>query len=275
MMHVKEIITKDRLIRDLRDIGLCEGDMVYVHTSMKSIGWIDGGAETLIDAFLCVLGEGGTLAVPTHTLSFVGRGVRPYNPKTTPTILGTFPEAVWRHQSSLRSQHASHSSAAIGAKAEFLTNRHNPAHALDYDSPLHRLYRSHGKVLLLVVANTSNTSLHLAESLANSGYTRLPYDASWGSSTHRVLEDGTVQTDEQIGYPGCSGSFQLMNSFFKYNDISRFGRIGNAQSQLLMAHKMVDLTVDVLQHKHDFLLCDNENCPSCPPRKEYLRKHVK
>jgi aminoglycoside 3-N-acetyltransferase len=92
----KNNVTKEMLIKDFRSIGINEGDMIYVHSSLKSIGWLENGTDTLTDAFLYVLGEDGTLSVPTHTLSFIERGVPPYEPDKTLSLLGTYPNAVWR-----------------------------------------------------------------------------------------------------------------------------------------------------------------------------------
>ena len=135
-------VCQESLACDLIRIGLVPGDMVYVHSSMKKIGWIQGGPEALVQAFLEVLGPEGTLAVPTHTLSFPGRGAEPFDAMSTPTVLGLFPEIVRRYPGALRSGHASHSSAAIGAKASFLTKGHDPCHALAEQSPLYRLCRN-------------------------------------------------------------------------------------------------------------------------------------
>ena len=37
---------------DLKSIGLCPGDSVLVHSSFKSMGQVEGGIQTLIDAIL-------------------------------------------------------------------------------------------------------------------------------------------------------------------------------------------------------------------------------
>jgi aminoglycoside 3-N-acetyltransferase len=62
-------ITRKKLVEDLQGIGLQRGDLVYVHSSMKRVGWIQDGINGLTDAFLEVLGEEETLAVPTHFLT--------------------------------------------------------------------------------------------------------------------------------------------------------------------------------------------------------------
>ena len=63
---MKNDVTKEILITDLRRIGVNKGDIIYVHSSLKSIGWLENGADTLIEAFLVVLGDEGTLTVSTR-----------------------------------------------------------------------------------------------------------------------------------------------------------------------------------------------------------------
>ena len=45
-----ERIDKERIIKDLKDLGLKEGDTVIVHSSLSSLGYVEGGADTVIDA---------------------------------------------------------------------------------------------------------------------------------------------------------------------------------------------------------------------------------
>ena len=55
------MITKLNLIRDLEDIGVRSGDTLNVKASLRSIGEIQGGANTLIEALMEVVGEKGTI----------------------------------------------------------------------------------------------------------------------------------------------------------------------------------------------------------------------
>ncbi len=270
MLHVQNGRTASELAQDLRELGVRDGDLLYVHTSLKQIGWLENGPQTLIQAFQEVLGEDGTLAAPTHTLSFPGRGAPPYRAGQTPTVLGAFPEALRQYPGALRSGHASHSSAALGRLAEFLTATHDPCHALGENSPLFRIYRSGGRVLLLGVGQTVNTMLHLAESLAGMPYVRLPYDASWGPDTWEILPDGSTVRHTQVEFPGCSEEFDRMDQLFRQHGIVRTGRVGNARTMLLEAGPMVELTVDALQKTPWLFLCSDAACPCCPARRAAL-----
>lgn len=263
--------TRADLKRDLKKIGLGEGDAVYVHSSLKMVGWIDGGIGTLVDAFMDALGRDGTLAVPTHTYSYAGRGAPPYDPVTSESTTGVFPETVRTRPDALRSGHASHSSAAIGARAKYLTENHDPADALGTESPLRRLYEINGKVLLIGVTQSSNTILHLAEMLSGVPYTKLHYDASWGDATHAVTPGGGIVRTAQVRYPGCSGNFNVMNEYLLEAGAMRTGIIGQADSYLMDARPTVEKAVALINGRPDFLLCGWSRCPCCPPRRALLK----
>ena len=262
-------ITKERLINDLQNIGVKKGDIIYVHSSLKSIGWLENGPDTLTEAFLSVLGDEGTLAVPTHTLSFVDIGAPPYEPDKTPSLLGTYPNAVWQHPLAKRSGHASHSSAAIGSKAAYLTENHDPTNALGYDSPIYRMVRSGGKILLIGVTHINNTTVHLAESLA-APYCGINYDQSWGEYLHTKLPDGTVVKHKQSEFPGCSGGFNIIDEVLANKNLIKYGKIGNSDSRLVDANGMIETVTAIIRAQYDILLCKNPNCSSCPPRIKLL-----
>ena len=52
---------------DLASLGLRAGHHVLVHSSLSSLGHVDGGAETVVRALLDVVGPTGTVLVPTLT----------------------------------------------------------------------------------------------------------------------------------------------------------------------------------------------------------------
>lgn len=54
-------ITRSRLVEDLKKLGVSSGDVIMLHASVKSVGWIVGGPDRVIQALLDVLGEEGTL----------------------------------------------------------------------------------------------------------------------------------------------------------------------------------------------------------------------
>lgn len=62
------LITADRLAADFRQLGVQEGMTLLLHSSLKSLGqWVAGGPVAVILALEQVLGEEGTLVIPTQS----------------------------------------------------------------------------------------------------------------------------------------------------------------------------------------------------------------
>lgn len=177
--------TRAGLAADLRALGLAAGDTVLVHASLRALGPVEGGAETVVDAFLDVLGPAGTLVVYTQTPgnsdpsrwpSTRGyavpearwerlRATLPaFDPDTTPAHgVGVLPETVRARPGARRSAHPQSSFTALGARARALTADHAPDCHLGERSPLARLEEAGARVLLLGVGWEVCTAFHLAE----------------------------------------------------------------------------------------------------------------
>ena len=52
-----KVILKRDINSGLKEIGLQEGDVVMVHTSLKSMGYVCGGAQTVIEALIETVGN--------------------------------------------------------------------------------------------------------------------------------------------------------------------------------------------------------------------------
>jgi aminoglycoside 3-N-acetyltransferase len=60
-MRDRQPVTRADLVRDLAALGVRPGGVLMVHTRMSAIGWVVGGAQTVVSALLEVLGPAGTL----------------------------------------------------------------------------------------------------------------------------------------------------------------------------------------------------------------------
>lgn len=60
-------ITKKSLLEDLKGLGIEKGDTLLVHSSLSSLGWVCGGAQSVIMALIEAVGKEGTIVMPTHS----------------------------------------------------------------------------------------------------------------------------------------------------------------------------------------------------------------
>lgn len=109
-------VSRRDIVTAIREMGLQEGDKVMVHSSLSSMGYVDSGAVTVVEAFLEVLGSEGILMVPTFTHS----GTEYYDPLATPSKNGAVSEAARKYPGAVRSLHPTHAVTAIGPDAEEL-----------------------------------------------------------------------------------------------------------------------------------------------------------
>ena len=58
-------MTKAEIVDGLSKLGVKAGDILMVHSALSSLGWVEGGADTVIDALIEAVGPGGTIAMPT------------------------------------------------------------------------------------------------------------------------------------------------------------------------------------------------------------------
>jgi len=177
--------TPRTIAEDLSALGLADGAVVIVHSAMSRLGWIAGGAQSVVEALLDVVGSTGTIVMPTQSgqlsdpaewsnppippdwVEIVRDGLPGYDRHLTPTRgMGQVVECFRQHPDTKRSGHPLVSFAANGPLADFVVEPHPLARGTGESSPLNRLYESDAEVLLLGVDHSSSTSLHLAEERA-------------------------------------------------------------------------------------------------------------
>lgn len=143
----------ESLKRDFLKMGFKKGDIVFTHSSLKSLGFVKGGAETVIRAMMEVVGEEGTLAFPVYTvpqsmLATLSDPEYVFDPEKGNATTGKIPDTFWRMKGVKRSLHATHSVAAWGRLADEIVSDHykNP-YAFGTGSPFERLWRHNAKIL--------------------------------------------------------------------------------------------------------------------------------
>src|ERR1700722_6267331 len=60
-------MTRSQLVHDFRRLGVMAGQTLLVHASLRSLGWVSGGADTVVKALRQAIGPGGNIVVPAST----------------------------------------------------------------------------------------------------------------------------------------------------------------------------------------------------------------
>lgn len=261
------LVSREGLVVGLRQLGLQTGDRVIAHTSLSSFGMLEGGAQSVIEAILTVIGPRGTLMMP-HFFSPSYEGVfdRHDPPPTTcgvvPRLLRTWPGAVL-------SLHPSHPLVAVGPDVEWLTEGHYQVSSVGKDSPVHRIAKKGGKVLLLGVKQWVNTTIHTGEA-----YAGVPY---WGQprpdrprGRWAIMPDGQRAWVPLPAPPGDSAGFHKIEPFLIERGLITFGLMGRARCRLMPGQALIDAVVEFLGRDPGGLLCDRADCSFCPWARQFL-----
>lgn len=244
--------TRASLAADLRALGVGAGDVLMVHVSLSSLGWVAGGPVAVIQALQDAVTPAGTLVMPTFTLHLTDpadwrrpavppswwatiRAQTPaFDPTLTPTRgMGRTAELFRTWPDVRRSDHPHSSFAAWGRHAEPITAAHALTFSLGEGSPLARLYDLDGRVLLLGTEN--NTSLHLAEIRAGQQDT-VPFSGP-------ILADGQPQwvTFDECDYD--EETFPPVKAAFETSGEVTVGKVGSATAKLMSQRTLVDFAV--------------------------------
>jgi aminoglycoside 3-N-acetyltransferase len=248
--------TVDSLCGDLTRLGVTEGMSLIVHSSLSSIGWVCGGAVGVVLALEQALADDGTLVMPAHSghLSDPAKWENPpvpqawwqsiresmpvYDPVMTPVSgIGAVAEVFRKQAGVTRSLHPNYSFAAWGRESEYVTGGEKLDFSMDSESPLGRLYELDGYVLLLGVGHGSNTSLHLAEYLAD--YDGKSYVDCFAPTIRDGIREWTCYRDIDLD----SDDFGDIGAAFEKTGGVAIGDVGKATARLMRQRDLVDFAV--------------------------------
>ena len=198
-------ITRTMLLEGFRELGLTPGGLAMVHSSLSAFGWVEGGAETVIEALLEALGPEGTLVLPALCQQDQNRRDQTWDITRSPSDVGKITEVfrTWNQRSTadgvpprpsgpplpegrgdgplpdrrghvLRSDHFTHSVCALGPLAEEIVSGHKTAYgrtspwgqrAFGHGSPWEKLYEHNALYCFLGVTFRVHTMRHFIQSV--------------------------------------------------------------------------------------------------------------
>lgn len=232
-----DTVTGRQIYECLEELDIRRDDVVIVHSSLSRLGMVDGGPGTVIGAIRQLVGAQGTVMVPTLHLGtsavkhFESDPV--FDVRRSPSRMGAISEYLRTLPDARRSLHPTHSAAAIGSLAQYLTEAHHKGQVpFGPCSPYFRLAESGGKSIMLGVSLLSLMSCRVIEDIMGDDF---PYPVYMPDPVQaRVVDwDGReFRVTTRIHNPEMSKlrRNEELEGFFLAYGIMKIGQVGRART---------------------------------------------
>ncbi len=247
-------ITKDYLIEEFRQLGINSNDIVMVHSSLSSFGYIVNGAYDIIDALKEVISD-GLILMPGHTtinssvedwkrppvpnewFETIKSNIRPTTRETEPTGIGEVPRVFSRYNGIYRTNHPFVSLIYYGKnipeqlKDQPLDKPHS------FNGPFGYLYSANIKLLMLGTNYDNLTFMHLACNMFNGPFTEVESNIYVGGEIKRI--SFTIEDDDTDLFNVVGERFEIEKKEF-----IKIKKIGNSTCKLINGKELIDYTLE-------------------------------
>ena len=234
------MLTFEQLVDGFRGLGVEEGDTLLVHSSYKSLGEVDGGPQTVIRALEAVLGDEGTLIMPTFNFDF-NKGV-PWDVRKTRSKMGALTEVVRVDSRAKRVFHPFYSFAILGKHAGMLGSLRYKS-SYERNSVFGKLRDLDGKIMVIGLSyNDSMTFFHHIEQMEGVDYRFLKqFTGEVTDETGNTYTDTFEMLVRDID-KGVMTMVDPMGALMEQAGIVRIRKIGGADVKLMKAHEVYEFT---------------------------------
>ena len=239
--------------KQLRKLGLSNGDVVFMHSSMKALN-TDKTPEEFINDVISVIGREGTLLIPAFTWSNVNEEQPHFSARETEPCDGLIPRRFLRMPGVVRSLHPTHSVGAFGKLAMKLISKH----ALDEtpqgpNSPLTRLPEFNGKILFIGDILHSCSFMHSVEEIA-----QVPYVLAKKRVRYTIEDENGAAVEKEMiphDFHGWGAEYGRVKKILKYPDIKK-GKVGKAKCFLVDAAALLEKAIAVMKREPYYFVTD-------------------
>ena len=253
--------TKADLILNLKEMGIKPTDVLMVHSSMKSIGEVEGGADTVVDVFMEYLSD-GLFMTPTHTWAQMNEEYSVFDPLNEPACVGIIPNIFRKRPGVLRSLHPTHSIAAYGKHAqEYIAGEEDATTPCPKGGCWDRLKDVKAKILLVGVTHARNTYIHSVDEVfdVQERLTLKP------TLFHVVMPDGTKKEVYMYRHYNpvsahISENFDKLSDAFIELGAAKNVKFGDAECILCEADKIFDIYRKIIEIEPNCLI-ERETIP--------------
>ena len=245
MNTMSKMYKKQEIFHQLEQMNAPRDSIVLMHSSLRSVGVVEGGAVGLLDVLISYFtDQGGLFCVPTHTWDNLSKDIT-LDVSSNEQCLGAFSSIAICDGRGVRSENPTHSMVVFGDRAkalEFVKDECYVETPTNPESCYGKIIKNNGFVLLVGVNHSKNTILHTVDEMLE---TPNRMDKEWIRVS--VLKENGERLDRKIRLfytdytEDISYRFPKFETAFRYHGCIRDGFVGSAPTQLCDAKKMKDV----------------------------------
>lgn len=255
------MLTKKEIAEQLRQMGVQPTDTVLIHTSLKAVGEVEGGAEGFIDAFCAYLAD-GLFIVPTHTWAAVNADNPVYDVRTAVPCIGVVPKVAAFRPDGIRSLHPTHSVWACGkGAAAYVDGEENAGSPGAPGFCWDQLADRHAKILLIGVKHDRDTFIHSVDEYAG-------VENRLGKPFEVTITDHNGQEMKRMFRPhGCSRTNDVSQFYVNFEKplvalgAQTFGRLGNAEVRVVDAYRCREILAALYHRENEAFFTEFREIP--------------
>ncbi len=255
-------ISKEELIQDFKKLGIKQGDILNLKISMRAIGKVEGGPNTIIEALLDVVGNEGTLIadsfIKTFPLFLKFRNKNNVFNANSISYAGAITNAMIKHLNSFKSTHPVQRFTAIGKLAEELTKN------FTLKSEPYDFLRE------MSLLDAKNLRVGGPDKVVGVGTTHVVIEhykykqKRLGKGIYYLDNDNNKKLFIENWADGCPVGFNnLLPKYKENNCIISESKVGNAESMLTSMKKTLEYEMELFEKDPSAFLCDNPACTNC------------
>lgn len=245
------------LMNSLISSNIDQTGTLLVHSSMKAIGEVEGGADTVLNVLIDYMKD-GLLLFPTHTWEDWNLVDGIYNPKTEKSCVGILPNLFMKKAGVVRSLHPTHSVAALGNRAvEYIKRDEEVFTPCPPTGCFGGLYEEEAQILFLGTGLDKNTYIHSLEEQLN-----IPDRINPNVRDIKILKpEGTTKNIKfhshysSLGDPSKNYA-KLLQPLLSLG-YAKSLNFGQAQCFIVDVRPMADFVLEKLE-ENPRLFCDNK-----------------
>lgn len=256
--------TFETIRKDLIQLGVKQGDTVFLRISYKAIGVIDGGPKTFLDAILDIVGDNGTIILTAfpkrynNKLKFLHKKHAVFEGSHPKSITGAMSNVAMQYPGAMLSSRMDFPFVVIGKHANYLTSNHT------YDKDgywiLEEAIEKFNCVCLRVGGKPFIGTTHF--SLSHVMREKNEYQMAPRYGLYVKEKDGLVWR-ENNNVVFCPSAFQVYLPEI-INEIKICeGKVGDGYAIITDMKKSLQAEEAVFRRDIKKVLCSNPNCCLC------------